>query len=214
MTGILAILARLAFGGLKLIRAGWDWLTENPVRVLIAVLVVVAVVQHFTIRAQLGTISDRTAERDDARAQAKAEKAAHKKTVENYASARVEAERLQGLRNQRVAREQAANNERASHGFEVRLADARARYDRLRQAVGETGGSGPGRLVLPASSEGAAPAAQASGDLGLPGGGTCAVEMSLHERFVATAQAIQLDALIDWAESQGAVDVNADPAAQ
>ena len=135
----------------------------------------------------------------------RAEQSAFAATAANYRAA-AEAARADDLANmQRVAAAQHAINQRTADDLEARLADARARADRLRlqpAAAAADPGSGPSAAVsaIPASAGGAG---QAAGQDGLP----------VPDALTATEQAIQLDELIKWVRKQANVDMNAPPVA-
>ena len=128
------------------------------------------------------------------------EEAAFATTVAN-ARAAADAARAADLANaQRVAAEQNAINQRSEDEFEARLADARARAERLRNetsGAADRGGAGAAPVSsLPAS---AGRADQAASENRLP------------DALVATEQAIQLDELIKWVRAQAKVDNNVAP---
>jgi hypothetical protein len=126
----------------------------------------------------------------------RSEQSAFAATVADYRAAAAAA-RADDLANaQRVAAEQHAINQRTSNEFEARLADARARAERLRwssEAAADPGAR-PDAAVpsLPAS---AGRTDQAPGENGLPPA----------DALTATEQAIQLDELIQWVRQQHAV---------
>jgi signal transduction histidine kinase len=134
-----------------------------------------------------------------------AEQGARAQTIANYRAA-AETARKEDLANaSRVAAEQRTISERISHDLEARLADARARAQRLQLGQGSppaTNGSGRAAAV-PAA--GAAPraAGRAPQEDGLS---LDAKSLSVEERLLATEQAIQLDELIKWVTGQAAVD--------
>ena len=101
----------------------------------------------------------------------------------------------------RVAAAQIAINERTAHDFEARLADARARAQRLRiQSASAATHPGAGRAAsVPAVPAATGLAAQTSGEDRLSGA----------DALTATEQAIQLDELIKWVRRQHSVDPNA-----
>ena len=101
----------------------------------------------------------------------------------------------------RVPAAQHAINERTAHDFEARLADARARAQRLRiQSAGAATHPGArGGAPLPGLPAAAGLAAQTSGEDRLSGA----------DALTATEQAIQLDELIKWVRRQHSVDPNA-----
>lgn len=101
---------------------------------------------------------------------------------------------------QHVVAQQQAINEGSQNAFETRLADARARAERLR--VEDS---------VPATDRGPRPAASVSGLPAAAGGASQAAEQagfSAQERLTATEQAIQLDELIKWVRQQHAVAVS------
>jgi hypothetical protein len=127
-----------------------------------------------------------------------AEQSAQAQTIANYRAA-AEAARKDDLAHaNRVAAEQRTISERTSHDFEARLADARARAQRLQLGqASPTAAGGGGRAA-------AVPAARAA-----PGAASRAPEengLSLSDRLLATEQAIQLDELIKWVTGQAAVE--------
>ncbi len=131
-------------------------------------------------------------------ARVKAERAAHVQTIVNYRVAQKKAEAAQSANLVRVADEQDAISERISDDFETRLADARARYQRL---LAQGNRSASGSAGLPATSEGPGEPVEASGQDGL----------SLADRLIATEQAIQLGSLIQWVNEQSAVATSPEP---
>jgi len=133
----------------------------------------------------------------------RAEQSAFARTVAGYRAAAEEARSADLAAAQRVAAEQQAINRRSENGFEARLADARARAERLRtereSAAGHSGGGAAAPVPgLPAA---ARHADQATGENRLP------------DALLATEQAIQLDELIKWVKAQAKVDNNAPPIA-
>ena len=135
----------------------------------------------------------------------RSEQSAFAATVANYRAA-AEAARADDLANaQRVASQQDAINQRSTNELEARLADARARADRLRRETAAAPGGPGSRTVsavsgIPASARGVD---QAAGE----------DRLSVSDALTATEQAIQLDELIHWVEAQAKVDNNASPVA-
>ena len=129
----------------------------------------------------------------------RSEQSAFATTVANYRTA-AEAARAHDLANaQRVAAEQHAINERTADEFEARLADARARADRLRREAAAAADPGSrSDASLPALSASARGVDQAAGEDRLP----------VPDALTATEQAIQLDELIKWVRQQHAVRVD------
>ena len=135
------------------------------------------------------------------------EHAAFAGTVANVRAAADQARAADQANARRVLADQALINERTSHDLETRLADARARAERLRVQAG--GGSadsrGSGAAPVPGLPAAAGQSAQAAGQDRLPG------SLPSADRLIATEQAIQLDELIKWVRRQHAVDPNAAP---
>lgn len=128
----------------------------------------------------------------------KAEASAHQKTAGSYQAAALARADADARNIARVRAEQKAISERSLHDFQSRLADARAAADRLRrgavQAPADPGGAGS--PSVPAAGAAAGRADGAAAQDGFP----------LADRLIATEQAIQLQALIDWIASQARID--------
>ncbi len=127
-----------------------------------------------------------------------AEQGARAQTIANYRAA-AEAARKEDLAHaSRIAAQQRTISERTSHDLEARLADARARAQRLQPGQGSPATAGGGGRAAAVSAAGAAPGAA----------GRAAEEngFSLTDRLLATEQAIQLDELVKWVTGQAAVD--------
>jgi hypothetical protein len=122
-------------------------------------------------------------------------------TVANYRAAADAAQAADRAAAERVAAEQRAINERTENAYEARLADARARADRLRiePRTAATDPGSRGSAGMPGISAAAGQPSQAAGQGGLP------------DRLIATEQAIQLDELIKWVRQQHAIDPNHTP---
>ena len=127
------------------------------------------------------------------------EQTAFSTTVANYRAA-AEAARAADLATaQRAAAEQRAINHRSENDLEARLADARARAERLRLQSGAQADPRPHAAAsVPGLSAAAVGADQAAGQDRLPS----------PDALLATEQAIQLDELIKWTRAQAAVDPN------
>jgi len=126
------------------------------------------------------------------------EQQAHAETVANYRAAADAARRADAANRDRVLVAQQDISERTTHDYEARLADARAIADRLRRQAGTAATDrGAGRAAsLPAAG---AAARAADGPAAQDG-------LSVDDALIATEQAIQLDALIQWVRAQAAVD--------
>ena len=129
-----------------------------------------------------------------------AEQSARAQTIANYRAA-AETARLQDRANAvRVAADQRAISERTTNELETRLADARARAQRLQLGHGSPTAAGGGGRAAPV------PAARAAS--GAAGRSSQEGGFSLADRLVATEQAIQLDELIKWVNRQAAIRVD------
>lgn len=139
-------------------------------------------------------LDTRTAERD-------AEISAHRQTKNAYRDAQAAAARLEAERITRVRAEQQEITDDVTQDYRRRLADARAAAERLRRealrARDGTAGTAGG-IAMPAASDPASRADQAPDDR----------RLSITERLIATEQALQLNALIDWVTRQNSVDPN------
>jgi hypothetical protein len=125
------------------------------------------------------------------------EQAAFATTVANYRAAAAQARAADQANAARAAAEQAQISREKSDAYETRLAAARAEYQRLRGASAAHPGGSAGAPVSGLSAPAGQPARPAGQD-GLP----------LDDRFLCTAQSIQLDELIKWSRAEHAVDPN------
>ena len=128
------------------------------------------------------------------------EQSAFAGTVANYRAAAAQAEQADQANAKRVRAEQAAINQRSNNAYETRLADARARAERLRLQA-PTAAADPrsrDRSAVPGVPAATGSADQAAGQDGLPD----------KDALTATEQAIQLDELIKWIRQQREVDTN------
>lgn len=174
--------------------AASKWLLERPVLAVLLMLALHVSVHRFVIDPRL------RGERDTALAERDAEIQAHGLTKQTYRLAQAEAAALDRARLARVEAEQREITDDIVADYESRLGDVRARAERLRQQLGAAGEhpAGSARSVyLPAAGDAAGRAAEAAGDRGL----------SIEERLIATEQALQLQALIEWTTRQAAVSM-------
>ncbi len=125
----------------------------------------------------------------------KAERAAHVQTVANYRAAQAKAELAQKANLARVSNQQRNITDETLDGYNRRVADLRARYQRL-LAQGNRSTSG-------------------SSDLPAVPGRPAAVDAKAHENglspqdaLIASEQALQLDELITWVERQSKVETS------
>ena len=135
----------------------------------------------------------------------RAEQSAFARTVADYRAAAAAARAADRAAAERVRAEQRAINERTIDGYQARLAAARARARRLQFADAPPPADPcAGRAApMPGLSAAACDTDQAAGQDRLPA----------RDALIATEQAIQLDALIDWVKRQARIDPNAEPAA-
>ena len=140
-------------------------------------------------------------------AQRGAEAAAHQATKNAYRQSQVEAAALERARVTRVQTAQQEISNAIESDYRGRLADARARAEQLRQQLqARTGTAGAaGGQSLPGLSPAAGGATAPPGDHGLPAAPN---ETGIERALVATEQALQLGALIDWVRAQAAIDPN------
>jgi hypothetical protein len=131
-------------------------------------------------------------------------RAAFEATVASYRSAAERALRQDAANAARVRTEQTEINERTKNDYQTRIAAARASAQRLRaQSVAAAGpGCGAG-APMPGLSFAAEGTSQATGQDGLPAG--TSAELRSSDALIATEQAIQLDELIHWVQSQSEV---------
>ncbi|MBU1253206.1 MAG: hypothetical protein KKE69_02260 [Alphaproteobacteria bacterium] len=145
-------------------------------------------------------------ERDD-------ERSAHRKTKNDYRAAQLAAAEMEAERLKRVAQQQEDITDAIETDYRTRLADARARAERLREELrSREGAAGAGGDLAMSRVPGAAGGSDASTrDHRLPAGSGFDRDPAeqLERDLVATQQALQLDALIDWVERQATVDPNA-----
>lgn len=151
----------------------------------------------------------------------RAERQAKDDLVEDYRQAAIIAIARAQQNVARVEAEQTAITKEIVDDYETRIAAVRARAGTLASALaGElrrskafTYSSDAAAAGVPGPGAPAGRAADAAGDRGLPAPRTdpsAASAMNLQERLIATEQAIQLDALIDWVIAQSEVQTSED----
>lgn len=185
------------------LRALWAWLTADWRHGPLFFLALLAAAHIFIIDPNL------RGERDEAQRLAKAESEAHAGTIRDFVAASHKAEQRQQANKARVEAEQKAITERIAHDYETRLAalrvrvgaDAVAGADRLRAGPAKVDPRASGRLGVPGDADAARGAAAPPGDHGL----------SLARQLIASEQALQLDALIDWVIAQAHVKTSPVP---
>ena len=117
------------------------------------------------------------------------DQAAFAKTVADYRAAAEKARADDKANAERVLAEQAANTKQRDQSYEARIADARARAERLQQQL--TAATHPG-------SPGAAGVSGGNGSAGGPHGPASEAGLPPSDALIATEQAIQLDELQRW----------------
>lgn len=148
--------------------------------------------------------------RDRAIAAEKTARSALQQTVNGYREAERLARRKAEKNVARVETEQARITQEIVDDYEARLADARARAGRIYGPGGvhgttpaQTAGGGAGSAGVPGIRPAASGADETSGQDRLPATGA----LSPPDALIATEQALQLQALIDWVTRQAAVPV-------
>jgi hypothetical protein len=130
-----------------------------------------------------------------------AEQKARARIIADYRAAAELARQRDAANAARVAAEQKLINERIIHDLETRLADARARAERLQLGQRQAAAGGGARPApVPAGRAAPGPARPAPAQ----------DRLSLADRLIATEQAIQLDELIRWVKAQSAVQTSRD----
>jgi hypothetical protein len=151
-----------------------------------------------------------------------AERTAHRATKVEMAEAEKEAARLEAERLKRVREQQEEITNAIESDYRGQLADLGARAERLRAQLRARTGSASaaaGERGTPlrntsvrtdaAAGDDRLPSARAEPALVGPLGRTA--DEQLERDIIATRQALQLDALIDWVEQQTTIDPNAGP---
>lgn len=133
---------------------------------------------------------------------------AHLGTITNFIDASVKAQADAKANAARVTAEQERITDATLATYRADLAALRHRFDLLRDAgrlrPRDSAGGDPrraGAAGLPGASQAPGRAAAATGEDRLPAPGG----LSLEEALIASEQALQLNALIDWVEAQSAV---------
>lgn len=150
--------------------------------------------------------------RDRALAAEKTARSALQQTVNGYRVAERLARSKAEMNVARVETEQAEITQEIVDDYEARLADARARAGRIYgpggmygAAPARTAGSGAGAAGVPGIPSAPGPAGAAAGEDRFPPAGAEPGALTLPDALIATEQALQLQALIDWVEQQAAV---------
>jgi hypothetical protein len=203
--GLLKLISRIA-------RGIFDWVTSDWRHAAIAMLGAICAAQLIWIEPALrDRIADRTAERDTARQERDDERAAHRQTKTDYREAQAEAARQEQKRIERVKAEQQEITDAVEADYRRQLAGLHARAERLREELrAGTGAAGAGgSIAVSGLSTATGRTAEAAGDRGFPAAFGRSPAEQLERDVIATGQAIQLNALIDWLLAQAAIDPNA-----
>ena len=141
-----------------------------------------------------------------------AERTAHQQTKVRIEETMLEAERLEQQRLGRVRKEQQEISDAIRQDYTSRLATVRARADSLRRDLQARTQSAaqPAGLQVPGIPAPPAGSAAAPEDPRLPSAALAGAEQ-LERDLIATEQALQLDALIDFVLRQAAIDPNTSP---
>ena len=211
-------------GAIKAISVVVDWLTKDWRNApLLAFAVGFALCVMFKIPSLEASLEEARADAQENLSGWVAERTAHGQSIVNIQAASDEALADAQANAARVAAEERAINERNARDFETRLAALRVRYDDLgrlrrgREAANQrAGSSGANSAGLPGAGADPARSAEATGDPGLPAAAidpraapacpTGRVCLTLEEAWIASVQAVQLDALISTIEERQAVD--------
>lgn len=182
--------------------AAWSWLVADWRNGPLAFLGLLVAVHLLVIDPGL------RGERDSARSQ---RDTARKELADTRAAIAAAAQAAALAQTANLARVKAAQDrisERIADDYQDRIAAVRVRADdlarRLRKPA-QAAASGTGSTGLPGPGAASGRAATAAPGAGLP---AASAELTLAERLVATEQAVQLDALIDWVIAQAAVSTS------
>jgi signal transduction histidine kinase len=206
-------LLRLALGGLgwlrDLVAALVRWLFADWRNAPLLLFAIGFAAHAFLITPEL------RAERDAAKAAHAAEVEAHNGTIAEFVMATREAERRQAANVARVEAEQAAITRRIEHDYQTKLVALRARADALAGAVSKRmHGAAPKAPKIDPGAPGTARLPGAGAATGLAGEAPGSDGFSFERRLIASEQALQLDALIDWVLAQASVKTSPVPVAE
>lgn len=180
---------------LRGLSAAGKWLVSDWRNLLLAIFVpcylFVAFIAVPGLRADLA----------EAEASLADERAAHLGTVNAFLAASKKAQKDAEANAQRVAREQETITDAITSDYRSDLAALRARFDRLRAGATPTDPGRADAAGLPRLPDPAGRADAPAGQDRLP----AARGLSLNDALIASEQALQLQALIDWVNAQAAV---------
>jgi hypothetical protein len=126
---------------------------------------------------------------------------AHLGTISNFIDASAEAERQAEANVARVTAEQERITDATLADYRADRAALLARFDRLRAGAAAADPRRADPAGLPGAGNAPGRAAAPAGEDRLPSAGA----LSLDDALIASEQALQLNALIDWVEAQSAV---------
>lgn len=162
----------------------------------------VAIVFPALLWSQLVTVPGLRADLAEAEAGLAAEQAAHLGTVNAFLAAAKQAQAEAEANARRVAREQETITDAITSDYRSALAGLRARFDRLRaRNAAPSDPRHADAAGLPGLPDPAGRADAPAGEDRLPAAGG----LSLGDALIASEQALQLQALIDWVKAQAAV---------
>lgn len=181
---------------LRGLSAALKWLFADWRNAVIAALAVFAAFHQFILNPRMSELVDQL------QTSLTAEQAAHLGTVNAFLAASEQAQKDAEANAQRVAREQETITDEAVSRYRADLGALRARFDRLRAR--DAAAVDPGRsdaAGLPGLPAAAGRADAPAGEDRLP----AARGLALDDALIASEQALQLQALIDWVNAQSAV---------
>lgn len=130
---------------------------------------------------------------------------AHLGTITNFIDASAKAQADAKANALRVKAEQEEITDAKLATYRADLADLRARFGRLRARGAATDPRRADPAGLPAAGNAPGRTGQAPGEDRLPAAGVMGAGLTLEDALIASEQALQLNALIDWVEAQSAV---------
>lgn len=192
----LKLLASGAFeAAMKGLSAALRWITEDWRNLALAI------VFPCLLWSQFLTVPGLRTDLADTRADLVAEQSAHLGTVNAFLAASEQAQKDAKANAQRVAREQEIITDEIVSDYRSDLAALRGRFERLRAGAPRTDPGGAHAAGVPGLPDAAGRTDAATGEDRLPAAGG----LTLPDALIASEQALQLDALIDWIEAQSAV---------
>lgn len=186
---------------LRGLSAALKWLLADWRNAVIAALAVFAAFHQFILNPRMSDLVDQL------QTSLAAEQAAHLGTVNAFLAASERAQDDAEANAARVRAEQETITDAKLADYRADLAALRARFERLRArdtAAADPRRADPAGLPQLPATPGRADAAPAQDRLP-PAGDRQALELTLPDALIASEQALQLQALIDWVAAQSAV---------